>query len=822
MPQSVTTQCDGLHTYNSDVASVPVGSLKLGTNISLNKENLIIPRKGFTEATYDFPTSTDRCKGFYFWQNEELMHVLHADTSETLQAQDGGGTGFSTRGTLTTPTCSDSVSFCSASNKNLYMTSNEGIRKMDSIGSSHVGSGVPTCGVFWLISTNVGTGTAIAANETAYYRGVICLKDANGNIHKGGVSSRAYVPAETSIYDVTGQVFLPAGLTTNHFIQIYRISGSSTIQSDEMQLFYEKYLTSTDISDGHIHFTDITPASYLGATIYTAVSQEGIVSNNELIPSATDIAEFKNHLFLSDVTYAHKLPIRVATISSLADNDTLTISDGTTSEVFTFKTSPNYIDQIPIDTNAGQAGLFNEASWMSYVIDRGSTLVRCYHVDSDVNMLKGYLLFESKTGDEFTIVSSRPSIFDPQATSPATTLNTSKAEHIANGLSYSKPFQMEAFPLKNVLKIGSSSNKILKIVALSEALFIFKENEGIHILRGDSEANFRVEMLDGTAHLISSKSIAVVNNMIYGLFKSGICEVSETGVSIISQQIKDQVDSFITSASVKFSVGDDINGRYILSIQNSATKQIVYDTFNKKFLNWNLYLNAIAFNPVDKKIYIASSTANRYYIENQYGDYQDYADVVIGVSISSHSGDVIVVTQLQDSSFPIAKGDLITQGAISSYVESVSGNNITMDGTYSWSNAACSLLKAIPVVIEWNPDYCGNSAQSKHFYEFNLMSKSNFQKEATFTFYSDENPSEREVAIPMTDDDGYGLFGNSDFGNENFGGYVDNKPYRVGIPRDHARANSLSVRFSHSVAYTDFSISGKSISFNPVSTRICR
>ncbi|MHA0111759.1 hypothetical protein ACXYUI_32420, partial [Klebsiella pneumoniae] len=59
--------------------------------------------------------------------------------------------------------------------------------------------------------------------------------------------------------------------------------------------------------------------------------------------------------------------------------------------------------------------------------------------------------------------------------------------------------------------------------------------------------------------------------------------------------------------SYSFGIGNDVDGKYILSVPNVSTdtytvKQIVLDTFGGKFCTWDLPLTCGGVNPVDAKM----------------------------------------------------------------------------------------------------------------------------------------------------------------------------------------------------------------------------
>ena len=835
MAQSIILDQKGIHSYNSPISGVPSGSLSSAFNVNINREGIIEPRRGFDFLEYSLPLTTDRISNLIFW-NAGIWAQYGASFAYYDSTPTTGG--FKARGSLSKPASSNHLSQVVSQNKNLYIATSTGMKKVDATATSLYAAGIPK-GLTMDI-TLAGTGTALEPNYTATYRYLIGKKDLNSNFQYGGVSARASIKNTTTIQNVTVKCYIPPALTTAHFLQLYKATTAGTVNSEELQLCYEIPISSTDITNGYVTVTDIVPADLVGATIYTASSQQGIENDNALPPFSRDIEEYKNYMFFADVESPQRLTFSLISVSGtgFVANDTITLVLDATTEVYTgVSGTPTYSSKQFKVTTGLSVSVNIDATIKDFIkcVNLQSVIVNAYSLVLKETDLPGKLLLESKavTATTFTAVSSRPGAFQPQLPSPATTANTSTADTFKNGLMHSKAYQPEAVPIKNLIKVGSADARILKIEALREGLFILKEKEGVFDLRGNGESDFNVQLLDNTAKLVSAASVATVNNLIYGLFESGIMEVSDTGCTIISNPIKDQILPLLSVSLIDsvvkpltFGIGNNVDGKYILSVPTLATdtyakKQIVFDTFGRTFTNWNVPLTCGGINPADSLMYAGKADDNVAMFERKASEFTDFADYGATCTVSSFNGTTVFL----DNTAGMQKGDIIYQGSTAlGYIESVSTStgSVVIDSAQTWTLATADVihLKAIDCKIAWNPDVGGNAAALKQYYECALISKQNFQKEATLYFVSDINPSESSIVI--TSPSGNGAWGQFDFGEEVFGGDQSSSPKRIGIPRSHARCSALSVRFENKVAYSDFQIMGLSLTFNTTSTRVAR
>ena len=831
MSQTLQLSIRGLYTYSSELAGIPAGALSVALNVNISRLNIVEPRRGFNFLTYALPADSDRAKKLVFYQSSMFAHF-----GTTFSYYDSGA-GFSSRGSITTPTNATSIRTAAIS-KNLYLTSSVGLKKMDDITASVYNAGLPK-GTFIEGATSGSTGTAVAASNYVAYRYVVGTKDANDLLILGGVSAMyTHNNGEADIRNIDLTVYIPDGLSTSHFIQVYRSKGSSAIPNGELQLAYEYSLTSANITNGYFTVSDIVPDDLLGAYLYTASSQEGIANDNYEPPLASDIAVYENRLFYADTISKHRFKFSLIACGGslgLAVDDTITVTDGTTTEVYTAKGTYNGTNKhFVVDTaTASLATRISDTSYsLAKLINSESALINAYLLMKDGEDLPGQILLEEKSlgGVQLTITSSQSTAFSPKLEAVATDSQKSSNDEFRNGLMFSKSSRPESVPLKNIFKVGSSDDAIKRIIPLRGGLFIFKEKEGIYVLRGSNEASFGVQLLDGTATLISPDSLQVVNNLIYGLFEAGVGQVSDTGVDFISEPIKDQLqtllgDPLAATKAYSFGIASQTEGKYILACPVSSSdtyckQQFIFDVFGRTWCKWDQEVACGGVNPEDSKLYFGPGDSSKIKIERKSYDYTDYADYNQLCTITSYSGATVTI----DNTAKMAVGDYLVQDDLSAYIESVdlAAGTVTIDDEQAWTTSSADVehLKAIDSQIEWNPDFASNPAGFKQFYEANLLFKQVFQKSATLSFYSDVDPSVDEIAL--TAQSGNGAWGQFDWGQEVWGGEGGKNPIRTGIPRSKARCNQLSVSFKSKVVYSDFQLNGVSLTFNPISSRTVR
>lgn len=514
-------------------------------------------------------------------------------------------------------------------NGNLYLSAKAGFLKFDTAGANPYMVGIPRALDVQL--SLVASGTLLASTNSAGYRVCFAFLDANNNLIIGPPSGRAVITA-TGAQNVSVKAWIPksvylAANATSYFVQVYRTpvqTVSGVDPGEEMQLVYQAYLTSTDVSNKYISFTDFTPDDLRETQGYFTPSQEGLAEANYPPPIAYDVTLFKGTTYYANTTSKHRLRVQMLGITA----NTLTIStgaggitksggsgiitltgspdltniptDGTAKVSITASTTPANNGEFPITavdnvgktityTNASAAtepgtassrafpskltinsvnyygslnGTETPASQIYSVVSSGTASQNVR--DTCVSLLRvvnqqasptvygyyesgpddgaGKMLFEEVGigGSQFNISAAGTlwyNSFNP--TIPAAAPWKSQNDAAVNRLYYSKVGQPEHVPLGNYEDIGAGSKKILRIVALREALLIFKE-DGLFRLTGDGAGNFAISAMDPYLIAISKTGITTSNNKAYALAASGFAEITETAVNYVSDAVSDQ------------------------------------------------------------------------------------------------------------------------------------------------------------------------------------------------------------------------------------------------------------------------------------------
>lgn len=913
MPQSINLNIKGLHTSNSDISGVPPGSLSIANNLDLTKLNLAQYRRGFDQLGTGLPSSSYRATRLF-----DYSGYIFATYDAVLGYY---SSGWVSNGSLTKPTNALTSRFATLS-QNLYITSNAGIKKLDSATGTLYTAGIPNGLMMTLTDAGV-SGTAVGGNKRVAYRYFIGRYDANNNFVRGGVSGR-------EVYDNTGGTadnvivkgFIPTTIDNTYIVQVYRSDEFTSVTGvidDELQLCYEmpietnmfsseiKTISSVDTgadtltSAGHNYkngtivqiaatitlpapfvaltdyfvvnattntfqlastflgsainittsgsgtittrgvnafcFNDITPNSLLGSTIYTAPSQQGLINNNAPPPLASDIANFKNFLFFADTETIHRFSFTLISVYDGSSSGVLRVDDTIIigAEVYTAKATANAASkQFAIDTSSSSLSIRIDNTIRSFisVVNQGSSLYYAYLNTVSDDDLPGKCRIEARTlgASSFSVTSNNQTAFNPQLTSVGTTNQTSKNDAFRNGLMFSKQSEGEAVPIKNQLRVGNSDDPIARIIPIRDSLLIFKAKDGTYILRGDNETNFSVQLLDATAKLVAPESIAILNSQVYGLFEAGICSVSDTSVEVISDAIKDKIQTLYGQAlaqikAYSFGVGYETEGNYILSVpENSAatyaTKQYIYNVFNRNFWEWDIPVTCGLVSSSDGKLYFGSGANSRILREFKAFTQDDHVDYEASLTLSSYVGTSLVIS----GTAAMAAGDILTQtGLEPAYIVSVnsSAGTCVVDISQAWNTGNPVLhYKAIACTMQWNPDFAGNPAGLKHYQALNMLFNSALIKTATMTFSSDTNPGVNQITI--TGPTSSGGWGYSPWDDGVWGGDSSPLPIRLGVPRLNARANNLTVKFEHRIAASDWKLSGLALDFVPTGTRTAR
>lgn len=306
----------GLYTFQNFLSQIPAGALIRADNVNIDRDGVIEPSRGFTQYT-TIGTANSRAKQLLDYKTRLLVHY-----DSTISYDNGSGTMTSLTDSYTETSTGLRMKFIEL-NSNLYLTTNQGIKKVATTSASP----------FTTIEEDVAGGVKASDLEatpdyssvgflTEYskvaYRVIWLRRDINDNLIIGYPSARFEVTnAADKSCQVSLDITIPNDVTSDYFFQVYRssvaqitlpsatpLSDLSAISSDdELRLVYEAYPTPGELSAGELTVVDIVPSDYRdgGANLYTnEASGDGLAQANFRPPFAKDIALYKNTSFFAN------------------------------------------------------------------------------------------------------------------------------------------------------------------------------------------------------------------------------------------------------------------------------------------------------------------------------------------------------------------------------------------------------------------------------------------------------------------------------------------------------------------------------------------
>ncbi len=318
MAQELKVKIKGLWTAPNNWSEVPEGALKVAENVSIADDSVLRSRRG--QARYGAVQSGSINKLF----NYGLNHIAQVGDNALVYNEDGTTSWVSYAGTYSPP---DGWRMRSVeSNQNFYFTTDEGIKKIDDVTSEPFQAGVVE-GLDLAFFANGNPDGWLANGASVAYRVLFGYTDENENLILGAPSSRYSFTNSVADNNPIMQVFIPDGITTSHFYQLYRTAQAAGggDPGDEMQLVYEGFPTSSEITAGYLTVRDVVPDDLRGVALYTSPSQEGIESANFPPPVSTDIELFKGCTFYSNTSREQSATINLIAVGSATSLNALTV-----------------------------------------------------------------------------------------------------------------------------------------------------------------------------------------------------------------------------------------------------------------------------------------------------------------------------------------------------------------------------------------------------------------------------------------------------------------------------------------------------------------
>jgi len=239
----------------------------------------------------------------------------------------------------------------------------------------------------------------------------------------------------------------------------------------------------------------------------------------------------------------------------------------------------------------------------------------------------------------------------------------------SNRIYYSKLNQPEAVPLVNYFDVGDSDKSILRIYPLRDSLFIFKE-EGLYRISGEV-APFTLALFDSSCKLVAPDSVGVVANLIFAWTKKGIETISESGASLVSRPIDNDIlklgsINYTNFKTATFGLGYESDKSYLvwtITKTNDTLAKICY-RYSTVTGAWTTYdkTNTCGINKVlEDKLFLGAGDTNFIEEERKTFTRTDYADreLTFDINSNAYSGNKIKFGSI--ANFEI--GDVLEQQA---------------------------------------------------------------------------------------------------------------------------------------------------------------
>lgn len=814
---TVVARAKGLFTHPNPIGeTIPLGAFTVADDVVIDREDIVETRRGLKLDGTAFSLGGGSINKFFNYRDR----LIASYASKLAYDSDGNRTFVDYSGTFDPPTGALRIRAAQA-NKNLYLTTSTGIRKIDALAGTPSAAGMYKA----LDGTGATTGVAgwMANNVQAGYRVVWGIKDANNNKILGAPSQRIIVSNSSGGTRNVALIFtIPSGITTSHFYQVYRSGQSTGIAdepNDELQLIVEKNPTAGEIVALSVTYTDETPDSLRGASLYTNPSQQGIAQANDAPPLARDIAAYKNQMLFANVISKHRAYLTMISVggTGLVNGDTITIAG----VVYTGAGAENSAIGNFLVTTGGTAAQNIDATAKSLirVINQyaSNTLVYAYYL-TGFSDLPGQILIEERSlgGSTFYAISSRGSAFSPALPSSGTTYASSN-DVCPNRVYVAKPGQPEAVPLLNYVDVGSALADILRIFALRGSTFVIK-TDGVFRITGETISDLRVEAFDTTTKIIGEETAAEVNNAVVAYSNQGAVKISDSGVEIISRSIEGdllKLKALSNFSSLAFGVSYESDRKFILSVPSLAadtitTRQYVYNFITSSWTRWSRRASCGLVNQPEDRLYFGQSEDSKVSRERKDYGATDYADEEISVNITSIDGlditlDTVTGVEVGMSLAQLDGTDVLRDSVITD----INGLVVTVTDELSWTGGPAGVYTPITSIVRYAPLHAGNPAILHQFsWLVFLFAGADFD-ELLADIFTDKSPGTDEISLVPQDAQPWG---SGDWGGGGEigwgGGPLPLQAIPATVPREKQQANWLIAQLTGAQAFKSFALAG--------------
>jgi hypothetical protein len=477
----------------------------------------------------------------------------------------------------------------------------------------------------------------------------------------------------TTTANVNLNITIPQGITSSYFYQVYRssifsasdaISISDIIPNDELQLVYEAYPTSAQITAGTLSVEDITPDAFKGANLYTNNSTgEGILQANEQPPFALDINRYRNVVFYANTRTKHSLALNLLGVQNMITDynngitPSITIATASGANTYKFVTGLQEITQITT-----VADVSNSLNSKYFLMDSTTT--------------KYYFYFETTTAID-PAISGRTGVKVNIATNAT-------ADQVATAL------QNKLLILLADFTITSVSSTVLKVTNVGVGPVSpsidgpYNSNPALNKATGFTI----VETQAGRGENAASKTVLLSTNVSPSV---AVDQTARSLVRVINSNVNESVYGFYLSGST------DVPGKIELEARS-------LDLTNEFFVTSNNSVTGLSFNPAvspDAQITSITTGSTPIITTSTPHGLENLDFVLLANTNTTPSIDgVYTITYIDSTHFSIAASPSVTVagtlGSMSAIVDVLTSDNEVKPNRVYFSKF--SQPEAVPVV----------------------------------------------------------------------------------------------------------------------------
>jgi len=478
-------------------------------------------------------------------------------------------------------------------------------------------------------------------------------------------------------------------------------------------------------------------------------------------------------------------------------------------------------------------------------INRNGSSVADAFYTSAVQGVPGQMAIASKNPNEAVIqvkisTTGAGNAFIPAIPTAYSTTFQSKADSQPSSMYFSKLNEPEAVPLVNFINIGSSTSRILRVLALRDSLIILKE-DGVFRLNGDSPAGFSVTALDNTIICASANSAAVLNNTVFCLSNQGVVRISESDVQIMSRQIEPLVVSILGQSGlndVTFGVAYEAERLYLLTTKqpNSAIlTTYCYNYLTNAWSTWDKLCTGGVVNPTDNVLYLLSNdAAPTVYKERKLYQKTDYCDESYSTTcVSVATGGMTATMTLPGAIVPQAGDVLVYNDTIHRILTATPSSGTDYILTFGRSvnfvaTNSVTLYGRIVSTMRTSPLHGEDVGNLKVFSQLQLHFRAFLCSKLSIDFGNEKFNSTGafEWSASLDSGWGFGAWGFSVWGDEealDIPFKTSSAPIlRTYVNRDAARGTFLQCIFVHSLAAEPLDLQEITLYSRPYKARVSK